>query len=84
MQSKKIDDAIEEWQLAEKRVEDLKRQLNSADCARNNARSALGKLLIPDDAKDGEHFHIWVNKDGKDRMLTVSLVHGDHLLNWRK
>jgi Ni,Fe-hydrogenase III large subunit len=79
----KTDEVIEAWRLSEKRVEDLKRLLNTAECDRSNARSALGKLLVPVDAKDGEHFHIWVNVDGKDRMLTVSLVHSDYLLNWR-
>lgn len=50
---------IEAWKEAQKRLERARREVNSAECDLANATNALGKWLMPPDAKQGEKIAIW-------------------------
>lgn len=50
---------IERWLRAIKHLADLDREKNRASCELGNAEQALGKWLVPEDAKAGEVFCVW-------------------------
>ena len=52
-------DLIERWQHATEALARAKSQVNSAECELTNAINALGKWMLPPDAKKGEAFCIW-------------------------
>lgn len=53
------DRLVKEWSLAQKRLERAKSELLSAECALVNTTNALGKWLMPPDAKQEEKFSVW-------------------------
>ncbi len=65
---------IDEWQAAVKELEARKRLINSLECHMHNARNALGKWLMPIDAKDGEQFCIWYG----DSLITATAPTRNH------
>ncbi len=52
-------DHIERWQRAVAELAAAKGAVNRADCELSNATNALGKWLMPNDAKEGEKFCVW-------------------------
>ena len=61
---------IEGWQHAIEAVERCRRDLNSADCRKANAEIALGRWLVPGDAKVGESFSVWYG----DSLITAEVI----------
>jgi len=59
MSDEKTNELVSKWKETKERVSRLKSELNSAECAKNNAEIALAKWLTPADAKDGEKFSVW-------------------------
>lgn len=53
------DSLVRSWKHAQDRLARAKQEVNSAECELSNATNALGKWLMPTDAKDGETFAIW-------------------------
>lgn len=88
--NKATTEALERWLNAQKEVESLKRSLSSAECNLSNIQNALGKVLVPKNAGNGESFHIWV--DGapmgkeEDQLLTVTYdsSRGSYTIQMRK
>lgn len=61
------------------------RELSRNQTEMQNRREALGKHIVPKDAKLGEKFSIWVrDKSDKERLLTVELVANGYALSWRQ
>ena len=59
MSDEKTNELVSKWQETSERVSRLKSELNSAECAKRNAETALAKWLTPEDAKEGEKFSVW-------------------------
>jgi len=70
---------IKAWTRADDAVATAKRTLNSAECDASNARNALGKWLMPHDAKTGEKFSVW----HLDSLIEVTVTNGDPELRIR-
>jgi len=70
------------WKIACDLIDKLKSQLNRAECKLYNAKDALGKWLTPDDALQGEAFHIWV--EGKMLEVVRTMHTGEFEVRWRK
>lgn len=64
---------IDRWRAALSSLESAKSGLNRAECEVANATNALGKWLLPDDAKHGEQFCVWHG----DSLIAATKV-GDH------
>lgn len=47
------------WSRAVSQLEAAKSAMIKAECELSNATNALGKWLMPDDAKEGEVFCVW-------------------------
>ena len=67
MSDSTTDRLITDWDNATERLERLRQEVNSAECALRNATNALAKWLTPDDSEDAERFSIWQN----GRLLSV-------------
>jgi hypothetical protein len=52
-------DLIDRWSRAVSQLEAAKNAVIRAECELSNATNALGKWLMPDDAKEGEKFCVW-------------------------
>lgn len=50
---------VQAWVRAQEEVESCKRHLNSAQTDLINSQNALGRWLLPDDAKPGEKIAVW-------------------------
>ncbi|MEM6503920.1 MAG: hypothetical protein AAF711_00485 [Planctomycetota bacterium] len=50
---------IERWERSLQEVRRLKRELNKAECEVSNSTNALGKWLMPNDARVGEVIGVW-------------------------
>ena len=75
-------DLIKRWESARKNVQELRRQLQSAECELSNSENALGKCMVPDvpDTED-EQFNVWVGNG----LLSAKKVGGnDYHVKWRK
>lgn len=59
---------IDAWMGTEQEIDALKRNLSGAECRRSNAINALGKWMMPEDAKDGEVFCVWYG----DSLISVT------------
>ena len=70
---------IKLWVGTKERLADAKRKVNRESCAANNARNALGKWLMPHDAKVGEKFSVW----HLDSLIEVTVTNGDPELRIR-
>jgi len=85
MRNDSIQKCLKIWREEICRIENLKDELNRVECARANARNALGKLLVPDDACIDECFYIWVDDDGENKLLEVKLIDaGTYGIRWRQ
>lgn len=60
---------VSAWEAARQRVERAESELNGARCDANNTERALGKWLLPNDAKPGEQFAVW-----HDKLLYVASI----------
>ncbi len=79
--TKRTSDLVDEFNRAAARVQALKSELNSAECAESNTRNALGKWLVPEDAGKGEVFCIWV----ESRIMQITVVDNNTFtITWRK
>jgi len=67
-------------------VSDSRRELSRNETEMLNARNALGKHLVPKDAKVGEKFSIWVRDTSNTEKLLIVEVTADNTyeLLWRK
>jgi len=65
--------------LTKERLADAQRKVSRESCAANNARNALGKWLMPYDAKVGEKFSVW----HLDSLIEVTVTNGDPELRIR-
>lgn len=70
---------IKRWMGAVEAEKTAKRNLNSAECSVTNTRNALGKWLMPDDAKTGEKFSVWYG----DSLIEVTVTNADPELRIR-
>ena len=50
---------IDRWKRSIEAVKDARKVLNRAEVEANNATNALGKWLLPHDAKPEEKFSVW-------------------------
>lgn len=50
---------IDRWSRAVSQLKAAKNAVTRAECELSNATNALGKWLMPDDAKEGEKFCVW-------------------------
>jgi len=67
---------VKSYQLAVRRVENARQELNRAECDEQNARDALVKWCAPADAKPGEKFGIWCrDQNGNEVLLEVQTEH---------
>ncbi len=73
------EELITRWTQATQHVEDLKQSLIMAECAVANANNALGKWLMPCDAKIGEVFSVWHG----DSLIEVTVTERDPKLKIR-
>jgi hypothetical protein len=78
--TKKTFDLVEAFERSLKRVEQLRREITSAECQLSNDQTALAKWLIPKNAKVGEQFNVWYGNriicvvvDGSARDGRVSI-----------
>lgn len=73
---------LDRWERARKRVEDLKRELSSAECEFSNARISLGEWMVPKEPEnDDTEFNIWLG----DGLLSAKRdKSGYHEVKWRK
>jgi hypothetical protein len=62
------------------------RELSRNQTELTNRQNALGKHLVPKDAKTGEKYNIWErDKNDKDRLLVVEVLeHGTYKISWRE
>lgn len=65
---------IAEWMRATEAVKRCRMDLNRAECDEKNAQLALGKWLMPDDAKVGEKIAVW---EGTSLFQGEKLENGD-------
>jgi hypothetical protein len=70
---------IERWEHAKTNAADLKRSLNKAECEESNSSHALGKWLMPHDAKLGEVFSVWHG----DSLIEVTVTENGPTLRVR-
>jgi hypothetical protein len=68
---------IKTFQDACERKTNAERELNSASCAKTNARTALAKWLLPSDAKPGEKFSLWDRDKHENECLFEVTVPND-------
>lgn len=67
---KRTDELLTDWRNARERMQRARTELTSAQEAEKDARNALGKRLMPRDAKDGERIGIWERDRGqRERFL---------------
>lgn len=75
---------LERWFATSRELERIKGHVNSAQCAYNNAHNALGKWMMPSDARPGEKFSIWFG----DTMIEVTNTRGvdghDYVISERR
>ncbi len=64
-----VHNLIRRWEGSRRRLDQAKAQVNAAECESANAKNALGKLLLPKDAKPGEVFNLWYG----DSLLSASV-----------
>lgn len=71
---------IKAWEGAIEDERRAKSALNSAECHLANSKNALGKWLVPSDAKEGEKFCVWYG----DSLIQAELVRmGEYKLSIR-
>ena len=63
---------VKQWQDAKHEVKRICSMLNTSECGYMNATNALGKWMLPGDAKPGESFSIWY----RDALITVKQIIG--------
>lgn len=73
---------LERWIEAKKRIEGLRRDMNSAECELSNATNDLGAWMMPKDAKDGETFNVWIT-DGILQATRLGCGPRDFEVKWR-
>lgn len=78
---------VKNWLSEQEHLERCKSDLNRAQCDLANAKNALAKWILPNDAKKGEKIAIWygdsliqveVENEFHDTTITVR-VRGRHL-----
>ena len=70
---------IQQWHTATQNLKDAYLRINGLECNLANARNALGKWLMPSDAKVGEKFSVW----HLDSLIEVTVTNGDPELRIR-
>lgn len=82
---KSTSEFVREWRRAIERLAEAKRRHQGAETELLNAANELGKHLIPDDARNGERFAVWVRIGHKDERLVVvtRAPSGDYDLQFR-
>ena len=74
----KIAEYFKRWDHANNRVEDLGIELRKAECHLKSMENALGRVLIPFNAKDDEVFCFWCNDRLIECTVTCSQLNGNH------
>jgi len=67
------EELVARWKRAGLALERAESEVTKAQCERSNSTNALGKWLLPSDAKDGEQFCVWHG----DSLLSAT-KNGDH------
>jgi hypothetical protein len=79
---------IKRWGDSRRILDRQKQMLMNAECDLANTTNALGKALVPSDAKSGEQFSIWANGEPLgipgDVLFTVSRIGNDYKIMARK
>ncbi len=84
-ESKATEQLLTQYLNCVKAVENSKRELNGNEVALSNSKNALGKHLVPKDAKHGEKFVIWVrDENDTEKLLVVEVSADTYLQSWRK
>lgn len=80
LESKTIQDAIEQWSRARRLVEDREGQLTRAKELLANSSNKLATLILPVDAQFREVFQMWVHDPAtdSDRVIVVTCLSGGH------
>lgn len=74
---------IDRWTAADKELRSAQSRLNSAECEAANAKQAMAKWLLPEDAKPGEKLAIWYG-DGSLIQVEVAELGRDHIITVRQ
>jgi hypothetical protein len=64
------------------KMSDRELEINKTELV--NKKNALGKHLVPKDAKQGEKFTIWVRDESdKEKLLVVEVSADTYIISWR-
>lgn len=66
------------WMAAREHLKYQEDSVRSAEVALHNARNALGKSLMPEDAKVKESFSVWVRLENKKEIMVVATKEDMH------
>lgn len=72
--SETVNRVVRQWETVGKDIERLEIEKEKALKFRRDLANDLGKMLVPDQAKSGETFHIWIRRDTKRECLLRILV----------
>lgn len=76
---------LNEYLASVEAVKMSERELSRNQTERLNRKNALGKHLVPKDAKQGEKFVIWARDEkNKERLLIVELSGDTYVISWRE
>lgn len=77
---------IQEYLASIEAVKMSERKLSRNQTELLNRQNALGKHLVPKDAKVGERYNIWDrDENGKERLLVVEVLeHQTYRISWRE
>ena len=75
---------VRDWESSIERLNAVNNEINYAKCCLANNTNELGRWLVPEDAKVGEVFSIWI----AGKMLSVEKIAdsglGDFKVSWRQ
>lgn len=84
-ESKTTEQLLKQYLNCVKAVENSDRELQMNKTELLNTKNALGKHLVPKDAKHGEKFVIWVRDENDiEKLLVVEVSADTYVLSWRK
>jgi len=81
MPDEKTNRLVGKWQVNRTSFERSRRDLNASAAILKEATSNLGSWLVPDDAKTGEIFNIWIS--GNLLMIKVLVGKNNYDISYR-
>ena len=74
---------IDQWIQAKQAVDEAKHDLRTCETKLANRAAVLAKSLVPESARPGETFNVWVDDDGSRRLLSVTILRThNHKVEW--